>query len=669
MSAELFAAVVEAAFPGADISLLGRGGFGCTFRVRDGQQDLAVKVLDPDKVEARAGREARALERVSSPYVVELLDVGEQEHDGRPYPYLVMRFVEGRTLAEVVDNGHLSLELVLELAIKLADGLAAIWVAGLVHRDLKPGNVIVGADGAPVIVDLGIARHLDLETVTIPPSPGTPGWMAPEQVDLDQPARGDWRSDQFSFGLLLYVLATGYYPYRGTRYELWQAPRTQDVLRAESVNPAIPSALGDVIRRLMAPEPHRRFLRADRLRADLERAQAAVAAGVASSAPPAGRFHFIQGDLKSFTSPEFYAALDPDGVVCDARSMGSRLAVFVDQARAVNADAAVDPVSYFDRSPQSARQPTYRDLPYGDRDDAVLGFADDDERRAYVEPIVSFQRATNVNVLIAPYFYAARGEIEWVRESLEVARVSEDILAGEGDERPLWTSVAIAQDLLRPQHRDELLNTLTGRLPRTLYLFVHTSQASFAPLNDREVLEGMRTLIETMSEAEVDLVFGRRASEGLLLVSLGAGGFSTGVRALHQNFQPHPDVLEEGGGPGYDWFYVPRFLNSVRMETRRDIVAQGHQELVDCNCSYCGELFATSPAATIATTEDRLLVHRHNIYALRQQTRRLADLAPLDRLQLMGRWIDEALAAYRELPPTWATGEGPDFLTTWRQLL
>lgn len=669
MSAELFTAVVEAAFPAADVSLLGCGGFGCTFRVLDRERDLAVKVLDPDKVEPRAGREARALERVSSAHVVELLDVGECQQDGRKYPYLVMRFVEGRTLSEVIDDGQLPLERVLELALKLAAGLTAIWDAGLVHRDLKPENVIVRPDGDPVIVDLGIARHLDLETVTIPPSPGTPGWMAPEQVDLDQPARGDWRSDQFSFGLLLYVLSTGYYPYRGTRFELWQAPRAQDVLRAESVNPAIPSELGDVIRRLMAAEPHRRYLRADRLRADLERARAAIAEGVVTSAPSGGRFLFIQGDLKSFTSADFYAAVAPDGVICDARSMGSRLNEFVAQARAVNADAAVDPVSYFDRSPQTARQSTYRDLPYGDRGEPILGFADDDERRTYADPVLSFQRATNANVLIAPYFYAARGEIEWVRESLEIARVSEEMLAVQGNEGVLWTAVAVAQDFLRRQHRDELLNTLTGRLPRTLCLFVHTSQASFAPLNDHEVLEGMRTLIETMSEAEVELVFGRRAYEGLLLVALGAGGFSTGVRALHQNFQPHPDVLEEGGGPGYDWYYVPRFLNSVRMETRRDIVVQGHAELVDCNCPYCGELFAADATATITTSEDRILVHRHNIYALRQQTQRLGGLAPLDRLQLMRRWIDEASAAYRELPPTWAAGEGPDFLTVWRQLL
>jgi hypothetical protein len=639
--------------------------------VRDSGQDLAVKVLDPDRVEPRAGREARALERVASPHVVRLVDAGEHEHAGGTYPYLVMEFVEGETLAVVLERttGTLPLDRVLELALQVCEGLRAIWAADLVHRDLKPGNIIVRPDGDAVIVDLGIARHLDLETVTIPPSPGTPGWMAPEQVDLDNPARGDWRADQFSFGLLLYVLATGYYPYQGSRFELWQAPRTQDVRRAESVNPSIPPELGEVLRRLMAREPHRRYLRPERICDDLRRAQAALTTGVAQPPTPGGRFYLVQGDLKTFASPDFYARLAPDGVICDARSMGSRLNEFVDQARSVDADGLVDPVSYFDRSPLTARQMTYRDLPYGSRPDPIQGFADDDERRAYVEAILRHQRETNASKLVAPYFYAARGELEWVAESLAMARVAADVLADEGDGREIWTTVAISQDFLRHRQIDELLNLLTARLPQTLCMFVHTGQGSFASLNDLEVLQGMQTLAETLAEAEVAVVFGRRASEGLLLVALGAAGFSIGLRALHQNFQPHPDVLEEGGGPGYDWYYVPRFLNSIRMETRRDIAGGAHLEIVDCNCLYCEELFASNTAATITTSEDRLLVHRHNLYALRQQCARLASLRPLERLQLMRRWIEESSAAYGVLPATWAPGEGPEFLSTWRQLL
>jgi tRNA A-37 threonylcarbamoyl transferase component Bud32 len=663
--------VVRDAFADAEVELLGCGGFACTFRVRDGARDLAVKALDPDKVEARAGREARALERVDSQYVAKLVDVGEVERDERVFPYIVMEYAAGRTLTAVLDEheGPLPLGQVIELATKLSIGLRAIWEAGLVHRDLKPGNVLLLDDGDPVIVDLGIARHLDLETVTVPPSPGSPGWMAPEQVDLDHPERGDWRSDQFSFGLLLYVLATGYYPYRGTRFELYFAPREQDVRRPESVNPSMPAELAAVIRRLMAREPFERYLRPEQITDDLERAREALAVGVSAAPNLANSFYLAQGHLKSFATADFYVTLAADGVVCDARNMGGRRDEYIDQARAADSAAILDPVSYYDRSPQDARPQGYRDLGYGDSADPIVGFTDDGERNAYLQPIVDYQREAATTVIVAPYFYAARGEASWIDESLAMARLGADYLAGQNDERPVWTAVAVAQDYLRPHNRNALLNRLTSRLPTTLYLLVSTSQQSFGPLGDAEVLKGMQIVSETLAEAEVSVVFGRRASEGLLLLALGAAGYSTGVSAVHQNFQPHPEAPDPGGGQGSDWYYVPRFLNTIKIETRRDIVADGHPELVDCNCPFCAELFATNAQTTIADGDERILLLQHNIFAQRRQAARLASLSALDRLQRMRRWIEEALHAYGQLAPTWAAGEGPEFLRAWQTLL
>lgn len=213
--------------------------------------------------------------------------------------------------------------------------------------------------------------------------------MAPEQVDLDHPERGDWRSDQFSFGLLLYVLATGYYPYRGTRFELFFAPREQGVRRPESVNPAMPAELAAVIRRLMAREPFERYLRPEQISEVLERARDAIAAGVAAPQLPGAPFYLAQGHLKSFATADFYLALAADGVVCDARTMGGRRDEFVDQSRAANSMALLDPGSYYDRSPQDARPSGYRDLPYGDGPDPVVGFPDDDGRSLYLQPIAT----------------------------------------------------------------------------------------------------------------------------------------------------------------------------------------------------------------------------------------------------------------------------------------
>ncbi len=627
-------------------------------------------MLDPERVEPREGREARALAQVDSPYVVHLVDTREITIDAQQVSMLVMEFIEGRTLSQLVADGRLPLADVLDLSVKLAHGLAAIWAAELVHRDLKPDNVIVRIDGDPVILDLGIARHLDLETVTTPPTPGTPGWMAPEQVDLERPSRGDWRSDQFSFGLLLYVLATGYYPYQGNRLQLYLAPREQEVRRSDLVNPEISPELASAITRLMAREPYQRFLRPNQILVELERTQAALERGAKQPTIAVGRFFLAQGDRKNFATPAYYRELAPDGVICDARNMNfDRLIEFVDQTRAVNVGALVDPVNFYDRSPFDARPAKYRELPYGTRADRLLGFSSDDERAAYVQPILDYQRRTNATTLVAPYFYASGGELNWVEESLKCASESRSYTLEHGEKRDVWTAVAISQDLLRSNVRNDLLNLLTSRLPTTLYLLVHTPQGSFAPLADKDILRAITEVIERFTEARVPVVLGRRASEGLLLVALGAAGFSIGVSAIHQNFQPHPEAPAERRGQGYDWYYVPRLLNSLRMETRTDIAAGLYPEILDCNCPYCAALFGANPQATITTTEAGVLLRQHNIFAVRQQATRLAAVGPLERLQFMRTWIEEALAGYGQLPAAWAPGEGPKFLSAWLAVL
>jgi tRNA A-37 threonylcarbamoyl transferase component Bud32 len=669
---DLLDAAIAAAFADAEIERIDCGGFACTYRLRTSEIDAAVKVLDPELVAPREGREAKALAAVGSLYVVRFLAADEVEVDGVMVPYLAMEFVEGESLQARIERGAWpSLAELVELAIKLSEGLRAIWAADLAHRDIKPGNILIRENGDPVIVDLGIARHLTLETVTVPPSPGTPGWMAPEQVDLERPARGDWRSDQFSFGLLLYLLATRYYPYRGNRLELWRAPATQEPQRPESANPDVPIELADVIRQLMARQPYERFLRPERITEELENVQAVLDRRPPATARPPAAFYLVQGDRKNFATAEFYGALAPEAVIMDARNMNDeRLGELVDQARAAGSGAMIDPVSYFDRSPLDARPAGYRSLPYGARADRLLGFYDDDERRDYVHAILGYQRVRETTALIAPYFYAARAERDWLEESVRMHRIAADLAAEEGEDRPVWGAVAVAQDYLRvAEAREEFLNVVTSDLPAALYLLVHTTQLSFAPLADQELLAGMRRVIQVLADAGVPVIAGRRNSCGLLLLALGAAGFSIGARAIHQNFQPHPERPDTDGGPGADWIYIPKLLNSIKVETRGGLVDAGAAALIACDCPYCAELFGADPGAAIATTDERILMTRHNLFALRSQATELAALAPSDRLQLMRSWAEEALATYNQLAAPWAPGEGQAFLTAWLALL
>jgi serine/threonine protein kinase len=156
-------AAIQTGFPNANISCIGCGGFACTFRVMEGADDLAIKVIDPQQVgnPVREEREVVALQTVSHPCVVPYRGTGTIDYMGQTYRYLKMDFVEGQTLKSLFAADHFfSADELATLAEDIVSGAIAIWGAGLAHRDLSPNNVLVKADGHAVIVDLGLARQV-----------------------------------------------------------------------------------------------------------------------------------------------------------------------------------------------------------------------------------------------------------------------------------------------------------------------------------------------------------------------------------------------------------------------------------------------------------------------------------------------------------------------------
>ncbi|MGB1275359.1 MAG: serine/threonine-protein kinase, partial [Nannocystaceae bacterium] len=209
---------------------IGQGGMGMVFAARDDelQRTVAIKLLRPELSNARLTDEAQALARLSHPNVVGIYDVGV--HDDQRF--IAMEFVDGCTLGTWLRSGP-TLDQILEVFIAAGRGLAAAHQVGLVHRDFKPDNVLVGRDGRPRILDFGLARPPDRAPLAglkaVPALPdgcdaeetamtregmllGTPAYMAPEQ-HLGEPA--DARSDQFSFAVALYEAVYGSRPFRG----------------------------------------------------------------------------------------------------------------------------------------------------------------------------------------------------------------------------------------------------------------------------------------------------------------------------------------------------------------------------------------------------------------------------------------------------------------------
>ena len=241
--------------------VIGRGGMSTVYRGTDLALDrvVAVKVaLDPLVEQspiylARFTREAQAAAAIGHPGVVTVYDAGA---DG-PTRFIVMEFVPGRSLADILrDREHKPLEpdQAAHIAGQVADALSAAHAAGIIHRDIKPGNIIVAPDGSVKVLDFGIARALDSHTLTQTATVlGTSAYMSPEQA-LGQPV--DARSDVYSLGCVLYEMLTGEPPFVAdvSAAVLHQHVRVEPKPARER-NPAIPTALNDLVMQMLAKSP------------------------------------------------------------------------------------------------------------------------------------------------------------------------------------------------------------------------------------------------------------------------------------------------------------------------------------------------------------------------------------------------------------------------------
>jgi serine/threonine protein kinase len=267
------------------VGQIGAGGMGEVYRARDTRLDrcVALKILPAHfscspELKSRFDREARTLSSVSHPHICHLYDVGSQSGTD----FLVMELLEGETLAARLRKGALPCSDVFKIGIEIADALASAHRIGLVHRDLKPSNIMLTKSGAK-LMDFGLAKPavtpvagtsasspptISGETLTAMHSPGSPittvgavvgtiQYMSPEQLEGHE---ADARSDLFSFGAVLYEMATGQRAFEGKSYmSVVSAILHKEPAPVSAVQPASPSGLNYIISTCLAKDPDERF--------------------------------------------------------------------------------------------------------------------------------------------------------------------------------------------------------------------------------------------------------------------------------------------------------------------------------------------------------------------------------------------------------------------------
>jgi len=269
------------------MSPLGAGGMGQVYLAEDSRlgRKVALKVLAPERVgdshsRSRLVREARLASSLDHPNICAIYDIGESSG----LCFIAMQYLEGETLKRAIGGRPMALERLLAIALEVADALAAAHQRGIIHRDIKPGNIIITPRGQAKVLDFGLAKLLeqkDAEVSRTEGAVGTPAYMSPEQ------ARGgkvDHRCDIFSLGAVLYEMVTGMVPFRGdSTVETMHAVMNQPHAPVRDLNRDAPPEMAAVIDRALAKRAEDRYASVEEMAADLRRiaAQSSISAELA----------------------------------------------------------------------------------------------------------------------------------------------------------------------------------------------------------------------------------------------------------------------------------------------------------------------------------------------------------------------------------------------------
>jgi serine/threonine-protein kinase len=609
-------AAVTAEFADAtEVSWRRNGANGDVYLVRRPAGARAVKVMAPGLDLPRLQREIDSLKAVTSPYVVAYRSHGTISEGGTTFPYIEMDWIDGEPLDQALARVRTwDLAKRIEFIAQILEGADAIGRSGVVHRDIKLGNIIVGGDDRPIIVDLGWARIIEATTITASwQGTGTVPFNSPEQMRLE---KVDARSDLFSIGILAYYVVTGSYPFNPTPtaslVELLQKGQPTVSLLTD---PSMTDELARVVERLIAAAPARRprtgAIAADELR------------GALRASPPPLRvfarpvFLPFLGSQKRFLRTGFFDTISADGLVGNLR-LNVANHITGDLAVAAGLHVLVDPSSHLSRLARASAPRGYRSHHLPELfTDAQLGQPAD--VTAFVTAFFDVERNAGAAILVSPYFNSSPTDLTALAASLQFATAGLQLM-----DRPMLAGVSLheqqlANDTLRPP----ILDLLTGSDAPAFYVLINDEMTDFRQTDDAALLTGMKDLVETLRQNRQAVFFARLGTVGLCLVAAGASGFSCGYEARNMHYAPDAPA-QTGGGVPVGRYYEPELLSFLRYTESRDARSRTDPQthaapLANCACTFC---VSAGLMGTGAWNDDAS--RRHQMLSLTNEVRELA---------------------------------------------
>jgi serine/threonine protein kinase len=609
---------------------LGHGGQGLACLGRLDGEEVVVKVLDPTFFNAIAWKHAQEASRIRHDNVIAILAADVIDIAGVVYHYVVMPCVHGMTLANQLDAGQpFTLDEALRRGAELADGLGAFHAHHQVHRDVKPENIMMPADGRGlVLIDLELVRYEDFPTVT-----GrwmmTAGYASPEQSKSNV---AENRSDLFCLGVVVYQMISGRHPFAAPTAPEVQARIDDSKGMADPLPASVPSEVAQLLRRLLAHEIFGRPASAEEVAATLRAALPArrflgdIAMGLrVSSAKTIADWCCDEGEeldlvvanASSKTANASFAGLRP---------LRGRL--LIDPNTDMFAANQLRP-----RFPESVRAWGWEPLPLKD----ALQTSIDDAK--LTRSILKWQDEHGADGLISPYLRLDRWTTtpgEDLVRTAEIAREATRIARASWPTKPLFVGVAVPYAVfMNGVQRPAILTTLTGLDPKPDGVYYVLQDGPITA----EFLAALRHTGNTLKAAGLTTILAYAGPE--LVPLLASGSWDIAVTGASASAR-HPAFKLQLWGPARrdrkHWLLVTRLLEDLK-EQALDRVIDLDPNLILCGCPACQKLLA---GGTLAYDLD--LAAQHYVAAVNRTVRGLRRLDPAVRAAEQRKDLKDAIA-------------------------
>lgn len=657
---------------------IGRGSFGIVHKATKDGATYAIKLIDMQYIASaydtprRLDREIEALKRIKSPYTIEYIADGYFTHNHVQYKYIVMEYVEGKTINEIIASKPLpwSEQESKDFILELLKGIDEVHKNNIVHRDLKLDNIAICQNDQLKIIDYGLSKIIDFSRITKTGTQvGAPYYMAPEQI-MDG-KNVTYVADYYAIGVILYLLTTGKLPFDSTS-AVEIAYKTVHVKPATpaSLSPALSSAMDNTIMQLLEKEPIKRFANTNDIIASFE------ATISKSEGLKGGRLKFYPRLMPAeATIMELFLVDNKvDGVDFPVHShSGSKKLIKLLRDKNSSIDFFSDPGTNRLAFSSFSDTKSLKALPYAPSGYDPLNFDDFDSPekiKAFAKQVIDFQIATGCTVITAPFFYFENTGDDWFTINIQMLRASADYIYDEYPGYKLCATICTnAEALTRPRERAKILEHYGHcKYDFCEMLVDKITEKSNASRINAYIEVGLA--IKNFTGAQI--IAGRVPAVAQGLLAIGFDAFTSGLAVL-DSFER--TILDKEGMVTMPIkHYFPDILLAVPVKPtaglREDIMSYEQQLRVDFP-DYSINLHSVVPTDLKAkVSSNNGLPKLEFLFSRGEEIAELNAEKSDKRADLFDARLDKAIAIRKHLIKQYGLRiESTDGLSTWKEVL